>query len=294
MTVKKQIEEGIIVCPITKNALVRSSNGKLLKESREDVYYRLENGVIPILLENPEWAETYIQNSPKMLGEYSAKALALSKSLFAKIKSVLFQDYGSEQYHRALQMHLDSLSEETVNLSIGGGPKRIAEHITNLNIGLFPNVDVVGDAHALPYADDSLDFIHSDAVFEHLYDPVKAANEMYRTLKKGKYAFVCTPFMQAYHGYPHHYQNYTITGHRQLFQSVGFKVVESDVCVGPIYTIVDINAAFLNEYLPFPLNKVLKRMWQGFGIAIKPFDKLLVKKSNSFKLASTTYIILEK
>ena len=110
-------------------------------------------------------------------------------------------------------------------------------------------MDVVADAHCLPYADESVDAIHSEAVFEHLYNPVKAAKEIYRVLKPGKKAYICTPFLQAYHGYPHHYQNYTITGHKLLFESVGFRIVEAGTCVGPVHTILHLVAVFLNEYL---------------------------------------------
>ena len=65
----------------------------------------------------------------------------------------------------------------------------------NLNIGPFPNVDVVADAHSLPYADESVDVVHSEAVFEHLYNPGQASKEIYRILKKGGKAYICTPFL---------------------------------------------------------------------------------------------------
>ena len=54
--------------------------------------------------------------------------------------------------------------------------------LVNVNIGPFPNVDVVADAHHLPYADASVDAIFCEAVLEHLAQPHEAVKEMFRVL----------------------------------------------------------------------------------------------------------------
>jgi len=78
-----------------------------------------------------------------------------------------------------------------------------------------------------------VDAVHCEAVFEHLHSPAVAARELARVLKPGARAFVCTPFLQAFHGYPSHFQNFTIYGHRKLFEDAGLEIVESGVCNGP-------------------------------------------------------------
>lgn len=294
MQITEQIERGILVCPKTKDVLSISDNKKLINQKHPEICYEFLNDEIPILLEDQEWAKKYVEDAKKMLGEYSAENLKKDESFFRKIKKNLLRDYPSELSKNALNKQLSMLTDKTINLSIGGGPIRIDKNITNLNIGPFPNVDVVGDAHNLPYADESVDFIYSEAVFEHLYDPYKAAKEVFRVLKKDKYAYICTPFMQAYHGYPHHYQNFTITGHQQLFKSAGLSVVEAGPSTGPIFTIFDLTGLFLNEYLPFPVNKLLKYIWLLVGAVFKPLDKFILKKKNAYMLASTTYVIVKK
>jgi ubiquinone/menaquinone biosynthesis C-methylase UbiE len=55
----------------------------------------------------------------------------------------------------------------------------------NVNIGPFPKVDVVADAHLLPYADGSVDAIFCEAVLEHLAEPGQSVREMHRVLRRG-------------------------------------------------------------------------------------------------------------
>jgi SAM-dependent methyltransferase len=140
------------------------------------------------------------------------------KSIIARLKRRLSSDYRSKSSIKAFNDIFinNNIREDVIFLSIGGGPTRPCPKMINLNIGPFQNVDIVGDAHQLPYADNSVDAIYCEAVIEHLYNPVKAVNEMYRILKKDGGVFVVTPFLQPYHGYPSHYQNYTLTGHEYL------------------------------------------------------------------------------
>lgn len=47
------------------------------------------------------------------------------------------------------------------------------------------NVDVTGQAENIPFKSETFDAVVCTQVFEHLPDPPKAANEIYRVLKKG-------------------------------------------------------------------------------------------------------------
>ncbi|MDE3091526.1 MAG: class I SAM-dependent methyltransferase, partial [Chloroflexota bacterium] len=86
-----------------------------------------------------------------------------------------------------------------------------------MDVTLTPYVDIVADAHALPFLPGTLDFIFSQAVVEHLRQPFVAVREMYRALKDGGYVYHECNFVFAYHGYPHHYFNATLQGMEQIF-----------------------------------------------------------------------------
>lgn len=80
------------------------------------------------------------------------------------------------------------------------------------------HLDVVADAHALPFADASFDFVFSLAVYEHLHSPWIATKEIARVLKPGGSVYTLCAFLQPLHGYPDHYFNATESGLRRLFQ----------------------------------------------------------------------------
>jgi SAM-dependent methyltransferase len=48
-----------------------------------------------------------------------------------------------------------------------------------------PAADFLADAHALPFASESFDFVLSYAVLEHLHNPFIALGEIHRVLKPG-------------------------------------------------------------------------------------------------------------
>ena len=225
-----------------------------------------------------------------MNSEYTAASILRQESWFSRLRR---EDYRSVASVRAQERLYAGLLADAVCLS-GGGPTRAHPRLINLNIGPFPNVDIVADAHRLPYANASVDAIHCEAVFEHLHSPVVAAGEVYRVMKQGARAFVCTPFLQGYHGYPHHYQNFTLSGHVNLFERAGLAVTESGTCVGPVYTLRNLTAVFLGHYLPSPLNKLAGTAWSAISLVLGPLDRVIAKNRNSHVLASTTYLLAQK
>lgn len=68
--------------------------------------------------------------------------------------------------------------------------------------------DIIGDIHALPFPDNSVDAIICMAVLEHVEDPLQASREILRTLKPGGYAFIYVPFLYYYHAEKGYYKDY--------------------------------------------------------------------------------------
>src|SRR4029077_1561389 len=59
-----------------------------------------------------------------------------------------------------------------------------------------PVTQFVGDGHAIPLADGSLDGVVVQAVLEHVLEPTVVANEIHRVLRTGGIVYADTPFLQ--------------------------------------------------------------------------------------------------
>lgn len=296
MTVREQIERGIIVCPATRKTLLFRDENALA--TADGLCRYIVAGKVPILLKDRKSAESLLRNSP-MVEEYrtlssTRQRKGTASGLPERILRWYRNDLRSSHCLRAFERLYIGMSDRTVTVAVGGGPCRIHDDITNLNIGMFPNVDVVGDAHDLPYADASVDALYSEAVLEHLISPAAAVAEMHRVLKRGGWAYVITPFLQPYHGYPLHFQSYTRTGHSRLFEEQGFRVQAQGTCVGPGFTLAHMVSFYIRKYLPFPLT-LLRYPWALLArTTLREFDRVLNKREDSHEMASTTFVVARK
>ena len=296
-----QISSGALVCPQTGQKLVPDATERHLVTPDGLHRYPLLGGLVPVLLADPEAMREYAAGSARMTGEYSPEppasrrppVLRLLRRLVYRGGEPRVRDYRTQASVDAADQVLAGQPEGSVCLSVGGGPGRSGA-FTNVNIGPFPNVDVVADAHALPYADGSVRAIFCEAVIEHLYDPWLAVREMHRVLAPGGLVFAGTPFLQPYHGYPHHYQNFTLQGHENLFQRAGFRVVESGTCVGPVHALVMCVAVFLAQFSTSRRGRLVSRAWNFSSQYLYPLDRHINTRPNAHVLASTTYVLAEK
>lgn len=293
LPVAQQVAEGRLVCPISHRRL-RLERDRLVVEGNA-VWYPYVDGV-PRLLPDAERREVYRQEAGgQMVEEYSrgnprGRVLDLVDRILAGQG-----DFRSEPSLRAFEAVASRGERGGLCLSVGGGPRRVDERLVNLNVDAFDNVDVVGDAYALPYADGGVDGIHCEAVLEHLEYPEVAVGEMSRVLPPGGEAYVATPFLQAFHAYPNHFQNFTLEGHDRLFRRHGFEIVSSGACVGPTFALTDLAALYLRDV--FPGGRVgraaAKVAALGF-LGLRPLDRRLLRRPEAHRLASTVYAHLRK
>lgn len=288
--VLRQINLGTLVCPRTKKLLIIED--KHLTTADGTQRYELL-GSVPILLANRAEAEQYVNASQEMVTAY--QGTATPRGFIGRLRhgldQILRRDFRTAGSVEACRDLFDSQVPHAVCISIGGGPGRCHPRLINVNIGAFPNVDVVADAHELPYADNSVDAIHCEAVLEHLKSPHNAVKEMYRVLKPGGKLFAVSPFLVAYHGYPHHYQNFTLSGHRDIFESNRFKVMEDGVCVGPVVAMADLTGQFVRYFCPFGLGRIAHFCWRLLCLPFKPLDIFLNKHKQAHRLAFTNYLV---
>jgi SAM-dependent methyltransferase len=110
-----------------------------------------------------------------------------------------------------------------------GSPTTGFYNVVHLDLFAFAGVDVVTDGGALPFADDTFDAILSEAVLEHVTDPIAYTRELARVLKPGGRVRLDAAFLQPFHAYPDHFFNMTSSGLRLVVESVGLEVLDIGV-----------------------------------------------------------------
>ncbi len=155
-----------------------------------------------------------------------------------------------------IQSHADGLV-----LDAGSGFKStVFDHVVNLEVVAYPSTDVLSVGEHLPFASGSFDAALSLNVLEHVRDPFRCASELARVVRPGGKLYASVPFLQPYHGYPHHYYNMTASGLENLF-SEAFTVEQltTPQSAVPIWTLV----WFLNSYvkgLPDEVGEQFKKL----------------------------------
>ena len=143
---------------------------------------------------------------------------------------------------QVIQAHTDGLV-----LDAGSGFKQtIFEHVVDAEIVGYPSTDVLSVGEHLPFADGAFDAALSLNVLEHVRDPFRCAAELARVVRPGGTLYASAPFLQPYHGYPHHYYNMTASGLQNLFDDA-FEVEQltAPASAVPIWAL----SWFLNSYV---------------------------------------------
>lgn len=274
------------MCPRTHQTLVLC-DGRLVTEDGRHAY-PLSDGV-PRLLSDPAACDAYLsENDATMVSEYRRLAFPSWRS---KLHSMLARDFRTKEATDAFAEAIERQPADALCLSIGGGPTRAHPSLVNINIAAFANVDVVADAYALPYADGSVSAVHCEAVLEHLEYPDTAVAEIWRVLRKGGQVFAATPFLQWFHGYPNHFQNFTLIGHERLFTRRRFTIVSSGSCVGPTYALSTLLKCYVGLYVPFRMVRVpMNYAATLFALGVRPLDRWVGRSPRAHVLASTTFV----
>lgn len=135
--------------------------------------------------------------------------------------------------------------------------------------------DIVGDIHDLPLTNDSQDAIICIAVLEHVENPIKAMEEIYRVLKPGAYAFIYVPFLYYYHAEEGYYGDYwRFTEDSLRWMSKSFSSIEIMPVRGAIETWMKLS--------PIGRIKFLHPLWQWVDKATGKINSRQVSGYNVF------------
>ncbi len=176
---------------------------------------------------------------------------------------------------------------ETAVLEIGSGVRRLGENVVNLELDIFPHVDVVALGEAIPFLDNCFDLVICEAVLEHVPNPADIVSEIWRVLKPGGQVYVEIPFLQGFHADPHDYQRYTLPGIEQLM--CHFAKLESGIAVGPSSAMVWIIREYIPLFFPQFMQKIVALGTAWLVAPLKYLDKWLSHKPEASRIAAGFY-----
>jgi len=166
--------------------------------------------------------------------------------------------------------------------------------IINQELFRYPSTDLACDLHNIPLADNCFDGAIISAVFEHVQNPFEVASELCRVIKPKGRIYVDVPFLQAEHGFPHHYFNMTRMGVQEIFrekaQLIHQSIAEINQTKYSIFQLINlfINAASKND--PKLNRRFMKMRLKDF---LKTIDSFKLNEEDDFKTAWGTTSIFE-
>jgi SAM-dependent methyltransferase len=171
----------------------------------------------------------------------------LRTRLRALWKSSVFNPYYLDKVTLWAAIEADARELEGIMLDVGCGNRQFEKLFTNVRkyVGIeHPGpaieyeetlrhsffrmrgiVDVMADAHALPFHDATFDACLCTEVLEHVPHPPNVAREIARVLRPGGKVLFTVPFVGELHHVPYDFQRFTAFGIRQVLEEAGLEVV---------------------------------------------------------------------
>lgn len=288
-------------CPACSvSELEHTSSDKLFCNSCNAEFNIANN--IPVLLTDEAY-KTYCEElsseeGKKMVVEY--ESVPITHGLLKKITSIFRPPsvelhINPEMKNKGVNEVFTHNGEATSILNVGGGPHRYSAKEITLNIRPFHNVDIVADAHNIPYQSNTFDSVICNAVLEHVHDPEKVVKEMIRVLKPGGFLYAEVPYLFFFHGYPNDYKRYTLEGMKRLFRKLGKS--EYGITIGPMSSFLLTGSVLLNMILPVNnniLRKLINGLYRWILFPFKYVDLVLNKNSAAHIIAAGFYVLGKK
>jgi SAM-dependent methyltransferase len=261
---RQQRIKKIMACPFCHSELSWLSSAIECPKCRKN--FLIKNGIPDFIGRDIEKTGDSEFQSEQMFGT------TFTGKLYNIGKKILSSEYKPKDHVREF---IRRIEEGKVIVELGSGNRRLNNDIINVDLFPFPNVDLTADIAKTPFGDAAIDYVILDTVLEHVPEPGKVIEELYRILKPGGKAVCITPFIFPYHGYPKHYSNFSKDGLEFLFQN--FSECKVEMNIGPLSGLVNM----LSEYLAVVCggsNKLFYTCFKGIGLLpifyLKYLDKL--------------------
>ena len=227
-----------------------------------------------------------------------SRSLAVRKRL-SRLLPDISRNIKAEQNYRHFIDSLLRHVEHPIVLVLGGsvlgaGLQAIIQHsavtFVETDIIFGPRTEMICDAHAIPFENQSFDGVIIQAVLEHVIDPYWCVEEIYRVLRQNGIVYAETPFMQQVHMGKFDFTRFTHLGHRRLFRR--FEEIESGAVCGPGMALAWSCTYFLLSFVTSQSAQSAIRAFTRITLFwLKYFDYFLIERPGTLDSASGYYFL---
>ena len=300
--VKKSLSEkiwGILACPNCGNILHKTNNGVQCLDCHEEYTYS-KDGQLDFRLQRNKSYQLQIELGNNLLINSDLEFNTLGKNPSPKL------DFAKINIPWHLTKELLSYFpkakyNDSIILDLGCGNtihKEICEYAGFEYIGLDYDSSealLLGDAHALPFKDNSFEFILSIAVLEHIQYPLIMMKEVYRVLKPGGRFIGTVAFLEPFHS--NSFYHHTHLGTLNSLKFAGFNIVH--IAPSADWSVLMAQAKMsLFPKLPSPISKAIviptlffHQIWWKFGYFITKSKYMNEKNRILITTGSFSFIV---
>ena len=189
-------------------------------------------------------------------------------------------------------MNANAPGQLVLNLGAGSGTfdHYLSPEIKTIRLDIKPSprVEIIADAHRLPFSTASIDIVYSIAVLEHVQKPWIVADEIHRVLRPGGYVVVELPFLNVIHD-EHDYFRFTDKGIMSLFDAHRFEPILQQVGSGGGSFLSVFLLSYYQQFIPTRLLKVLWRDLARYLFVPLKYLDLLIDKSPDLRLTANSF-----
>jgi SAM-dependent methyltransferase/uncharacterized protein YbaR (Trm112 family) len=290
--------EKLLSCPQCQNELVKKEQGyTCISQSCGCEYPVVFDIPVMISCNNPVFSQSdfFSQQPPDIFFKQYKNPLV---RFLKNIRPDVTLNYTSKKNYRAIAESLkdnDGCKILVIGGSIdGSGIHELKQNLpknavlVESDVAHGPNTNIIFDSHQVPFKNETFDLVIAQAVLEHVLDPFKCVEEIYRVLKPGGQVYAETPFMQPVHGGKYDFHRFSALGHRRLFRH--FTETASGLVAGAGSSLAWSIRYFITSFAPNKkVDKVLSYGANFIAFWFKYFDLLLNRNEGAVDAACGLY-----
>ena len=180
-------------------------------------------------------------------------------------------------------------------LNVGSGIGRfdhyLSKDIKPINLDISSSVidvDIIADAHLLPFKDSSFDIVYSVAVLEHLKRPWAAADKIFRVLHPGGHVVLELPFLNVIHD-EHDYFRFTDNGIRSLLDERRFEIVFEQIGSGGGSFLSVFLLEYFQQFVPTKYLKTLWRISARYLFCLAKYLDCFIDRSKELRITANSF-----